>query len=261
MARRRAMTTTHASEVKVAGHRNERDFASLIGGQVNLGAHTDKKDVIDGQHRSHSVKAGTWWQIFLYGRERLRTNTIFQGLGQTANVMIACLDAYPPTYADYLRDKPAAKRRLQPEMRRLLAELQQPVIFRAFLDKALFDGGNADYLTVFPGPAAAPLRDKTFHVFHKDDVVQTLAAAVTLRNSKARKASETDDQKVTFWSSLHGKTIGEIEDRHDGPVHYKEMKFRLNAMGVFEILTQKITGKSQARPQVFAYGRATRLFR
>ena len=32
-------------------------------------------------------------------------------------------------------------------------------------------------------------------------------------------------------------------------------------MGVFEILTQKITGKSQARPQVFAYGRAARLFR
>jgi len=59
------MATTHASEVKVAGHRNERGFASLIGGQVNLGARADKKDVIDGQHRSHSVKAGTWWQIFL----------------------------------------------------------------------------------------------------------------------------------------------------------------------------------------------------
>ena len=261
MARRRAMTTAHASEVKVAGHRNEDDFASLIGGQVNLGSHTDKKDVIDQQHRSHSVKAGTWWQIFLYGRERLRTNTIFQGLGQVANVMIACLDAYPPTYADYLRDKAAAKRRLQPEMRNLLAELQQPAIFRAFLDKALFDGGNADYLTVFPGPAAAPAQGKTFHMFHKDDVVPAFAATVTLRNSKARKPSEMDDQKVTFWSNLHKKNIGEIEDRHDGPGHYKEMKFRLNARGVFEILTDRIAGRSQPRPQVFAYGRAARLFK
>ena len=138
--------------------------------------------------------------------------------------MIACLDAYPPTYADYLRDKPAAKRRLQPEMQSLLAELRKPVIFRAFLNKALFDGGNADYLTVFPGPAAAPAHQKVFHVFHKDDVVQALTSVVTLRNSKARKASETDDQKVTFWSSLRKKNIGEIEDRHDGPVHYKEMK-------------------------------------
>ena len=258
---RRAMTTTHASQVKLAGHRNEYDFAALIGGQVNLGSHTDKKDVIDQQHRSHSVKAGTWWQVFLYGRERLRTNTIFQGLGQVANIMIACLDAYPPTYADYLRDKPAAKRRLQPEMRNLLAELQKKVIFRAFLNKALFDGGNADYLTVFPGPAAAPAHQKVFHVFHKDDVVQELTSVVTLRNSKARKASETDDQKVIFWSSLHKKNIGEIEDRHDGPVHYKEMKFRLNAKGVFEILTNQIAGKSQPRPRVFAYGRAARLFR
>ncbi len=255
------MTTEHASEVKRAGHWNEDDFAALIGGQVNRGSHTDKKDVIDQQDRSHSVKAGTWWQVFLYGRERLRTNTIFQGLGQVANIMIACLDAYPPTYADYLRDKPAAKRRLQPEMRNLLAELRKPVIFRAFLDKALFDGGNAEYLTVFPGPAAAPAHQKVFHVFHKADVVQTLTNAVTLRNSKARKASETDDQKVTFWSSLQGKTIGEIEDRHDGPVHYKEMKFRLNAKGVFEILTNQIAGKSQPRPRVFAYGRAARLFK
>ena len=116
--------------------------------------------MIDQQHRSHSVKAGTWWRIFLYGRERLRTNTIFQGLGQVANGMIACLDACPPTHADYLRDKAAAKRRLQPEMRNLLAELQQPAIFRAFLNKALFDGGNAGYLTVFLGPAAAPAQGK-----------------------------------------------------------------------------------------------------
>lgn len=40
------MTSDHASEVKIAGHLNEYDFAELIGGEVNLGAHTDKKDVI-----------------------------------------------------------------------------------------------------------------------------------------------------------------------------------------------------------------------
>ena len=50
------MDPGHASEVKTAGHRNEYDFAALIGGEVNLGSHIDKKDVIDGQHRSHSVR-------------------------------------------------------------------------------------------------------------------------------------------------------------------------------------------------------------
>ena len=53
MARKRAMTSDHASEVKIAGHLNECDFAELIGGEVNLGTHTDKRDVIDGQRRSH----------------------------------------------------------------------------------------------------------------------------------------------------------------------------------------------------------------
>ena len=261
MPRRRAMDPGHASEVKTAGHRNEADFAALIGGEVNLGSHTDKKDVIDGQHRSHSVKAGTWWQIFLYGRERLRTNTIFQGLGEVADIMIACIDAYPESFGEYERDKGAAKRRLQPEMQRLLAELQQPRIFRAFLDKALFDGGNAEYLSVFLGPANTPRPDKQFHVFHKDEVIAALATDVTLRNSKARRAGETDDQKVTFLSTRHDRNIGEIEDRHDSATHYRQMKFRLHACSVFEILKEHITGTARARPQVTTYGRAAQLFR
>ena len=261
MPRRRAMDRDHAREVKTAGHRNEADFAALIGGEVNLGSHTDKKDVIDGQHRFHSVKAGTWWQMFLYGRERLRTNTIFQGLGDVADIMIACIDAYPASREEYLRDRIAAKRRLQPEMRRLLAELQKPRIFRAFLDKALFDGGNADYLSMFLGRASTPSHDKHFHVFHKDEVVAALDADVTLRNSKARRADEMDDQKVTFLSARHGRNIGEIEDRHDSDAHYREMKFRLHARSVFEILTERITGDARARPQVTAYGRAVQLFR
>ncbi len=255
------MSADHASEVKRSGHRNEYDFASLIGGQVNLGSHIDKKDVIDAQHRSHSVKAGTWWQIFLYGRERLRTNTIFQGLGQIADIMIACIDAYPPDRAKYLADPLAAKERLQPHMRRLRSELINPRTFQAFLNKALFDGGNADYLSIFLGPASAPVDDKRFHIFHKDDVVSALAADVTLRNSKARRKGEMDDQKVTFLSKLHRKNIGEIEDRHDGAVHYREMKFRLNAQSVFDILTASIANTKQARAQATTYGRAARLFR
>ena len=259
--RRRAMTTEHAREVKVSGHRNEDDFASLIGGEVNLGSHTDKKDVIDRQHRSHSVKAGTWWQIFLYGRERLRTNTIFQGLGQVANIMVDCIDAYPADRDDYVSDPIAAKERLQPHMRRLLAELQQPNIFRAFLDKALFDGGNADYLSIFLGRANTDIEEKVFHIFHKDEVVNALAADVELRNSKARNRNQMDDQKVTFRSRLHNKVIGEIEDRHDSRGHYKQMKFRLNARSVFDILEHHIEGARQLDSQVIAYGRAARLFR
>ena len=45
--RRRAMTSGHAREVKVSGHINEHHFAELIGGAVNKGTQTDKKDVVD----------------------------------------------------------------------------------------------------------------------------------------------------------------------------------------------------------------------
>jgi len=258
---RRAMTSAHARSVKLSGHRNETDFASLIGGQVNAGSHTDKKDVIDQQHRSHSVKAGTWWQVFLYSRDRLRTNTIFQGLGNVAGIMIDCIDAYPQDYNAYRNNKDAAKKRLQPHMQRLLAELQKPAIFKAFLDKALFDGGNAEYLSVWLGPANRPIGEKVFHVFHKDDVVNALAADVELRNSKARHAGQRDDQKVTFYSALNHRNIGEIEDRHDSLQHYREMKFRLNAAGVLNVLTEQYPNSQSARPQVLTHGRAIRLFK
>ncbi len=261
MPRRRAMSSEHASDVKVSGHRNEEDFAFLIGGEINQGSHIDKKDVIDAQHRFHSVKAGTWWQVFLYGRERLRTNTIFQGLGNLADIMIACLDAYPETYENYLNDKATAKLKLQPQMRRLRDELDNPRLFRAFLEKSLFDGGNADYLSITLGAANRPRSDKVFHIFHKSDVVEALAQDVMLKNSQKRRAGQWDDQKVTFWSRHHRRNIGELEDRHDSRIHYKEMKFRLNAESVFRILNSATPTHNQVAPQVTVYGNAIRMFR
>ena len=255
------MSSAHASEVKRSGHRNEEDFAYLIGGEVNLGSHTDKKDVIDAQHRSHSVKAGTWWQIFLYGRERLRTNTIFQGLGSLADTLIACLDAYPATYQDYLDDKETAKLNLQPHMRQLRDELDNLRLFRAFLEKSLFDGGNADYLSVTLGAANRERSDKIFCIFHRTDVVEALAQDIEIRNSKKRRAGQWDDQKVVFWSRHHRRNIGELEDRHDSRIHYKEMKFRLHAASVFAILESAAPNSIQAMPQVSVYGNAIRMFR
>ena len=255
------MSSEHASDVKVSGHRNEDDFAYLIGGEVNLGSHQDKKDVIDAQHRSHSVKAGTWWQVFLYGRERLATNTIFQGLGELADIMIACIDAYPVSYEDYQRDKLTAKQRLQEPMRRLQAELSNERPFRAFLDKSLFDGGNADYLSFTLGPANRSRDDKVFHIFHKDEVVNALANDIEVLNSRARNRNQMNDQKVTFRSQLLGRNIGEVEDRHDSQRHYREMKFRLNAGNVYRILKDAIPRSVDLTNQLVLHGNAAARFR
>ena len=260
MKRKRAMTTGHASEVKRTGHRNERDFAALIGGAVNVGSHVDKKEVTDSQNFSHSVRAGNFWQVFLYtDQERLRED--FQGLGKVAKIMLKCIDAFPEDYTDYLYDEIGTKTRLQIHMRQLLEELQKPSIFPAFLKKALF-GDSVDFLTIFPGPAKTDRNQKTFHVFHKDEVVAALVADVTLRNSEARRVGEMDALKVTLRSALHRKIIGEIEDRHDSEVHYRQMKFRLHGIPVFNLLANmnKTQLIKQVRPQILAHGKAAMMF-
>ena len=147
------MTSKHASIVKISGHVNEGHFAKLINGQVNPGTHTDKRDVIDSFGRSHSVKAGTWWQIFLYGKQRLENDNLLKGIGNLAEILVNCIDAYPLDYYAYKTNKVEARLNLQPHMRELNAELSKENIMKAFLEKALFDGGNAEFLSIYRGPA------------------------------------------------------------------------------------------------------------
>jgi len=176
--------------------------------------------------------------------------------------MIDCLDAYPQDFTAYQADKDAAKQRLRSHMRCLLAELQKPKIFPAFLEKALFDGGSAEYLSIYAGPASTPFQQKHFHIFHRINVIDVLQKDVTLANSQARRRGQTPEQKVVFKSELQGKQIGEIEDRHDSPGHYREMKFRLDGKAVFAILKEFITNPAatRARPRATTYGEAVKKF-
>ena len=259
--KKRAMSSKHARQVKTAGHVNEQHFADLIRCRVHKGNHQDKKDVMDQQDRAHSVKAGEYWQIFLYRKERLLNNTIFQGLGNVANIMIACIDAYPENRSKYLQNKKASKKRLQPHMRQLLEELQKPSILPAFFNKSLFDGGNADYLSIYHGKSSDAKEKKIFHVFHKDEVVNALMTHVSLQNSKARNTQQMNDQKVNLFSKLHKKNMGEIEDRHDSPKHYREMKLRFKAKLVFDILNKEIPDEKKSFPQVITHGKARQLLK
>lgn len=255
MAKKRAMTPSQARTVKQSGHKNEHDFAKLIGGKIIQG--TDKADVIDGRQMTHSVKAGAYWQIFLYGRERFINNTFFQQLGDVASIIVDCLDSYPANRADYIADKLSSKRRLQTHMRRLLDELSKPNIFSAFIDAALFDGGNADFLSLYLGPAKDLANKKTFHVFCRHEVVYALCDGLSIRNSKARNKTQMDDQKIIFHSIDHNSNMGEIEDRHDSDLHYKQMKCRFKASMIYDILRARIPNRTQFKRQVLTYGKAT----
>lgn len=237
MRRKRAMTSAEASSVKRAGDANERDFAKLIGGKV-VGKKTDKKDVEDKQGNNHSVKGGEYWQIFLYGRNRFVTNTEFQGIGNVAKLMIACLDAFPENRFDYESDKVIAKRRLQEPMRFLCEEIHKPNIFPQLLSKGIFNGDEVTYLSVLTPCLSHKLSraDKRFHIFSQSSVVDILSSQLEIANSKARKGrpEEMDDQKVVF--RYGDKNVGEIEVRTDSKVHYREMKWRFQACGVFPML-------------------------
>ena len=253
------MSPEDASLKKIAGHVNEYDFADIIGGEVNLGSQLDKKDVLDPQHRSHSVKGGSWWQIFLYSRNRLETNTILQGIGNIAPVMIRCLDSFPEKFQDYDNDKITAKTALQAPMRELCLELQKPNIMPAFISKAMFNGGEVNYLSVLPIhiPTESEKEIKIFHVFDQTDVVSVLSADLQIANSRARNRNEMDDQKVIL--RFAERNVGEIEVRSDKS-NYRRMKLRLNSSRMYSLLTSRIDPRELKSPKVFAYGNATRTF-
>lgn len=254
------MTPADASRRKVRGHKNERAFAELIGGEVSKALQTDKRDVLDRNHRFHSVKSGTWWQIFLYARSRFESNTVFQGLGALAELMIACLDAFPENYEDYRTDRAPAKLRLQIPMRSLREELGKPGILPAFFEKSLFNAGEVQYLTILPANLSdAPDNEKEFHIFDRMDVVQTLCSSLEITNSIARNASQTDAQKVLF--RVAGRNCGEIEVRTDSPLHHRQAKFRLNGTRIAQLLIDKIATPNRVSEQLVAYGRARRTFR
>ena len=251
MAKKRAMDPETAREKKLRGHKVEHEFAGLIRGQINAGSQTDKKDVIDQQHCWHSVKSGKYWQIFLYRRSRLETNTIFQGMGKIAPLMIACLDAFPDSRSDYLNSKSKYKIALQSPMKNLATELREPYMLSAFLAKALFNGGEVNYLSV-------KTMDSVFHVFHQSDVVSTLTYHLDITNSAARHNGQFDAQKTLL--KYNNKNIGEIEVRNDSAQHYREIKCRFVAERIFALLQKKIQSRQNKTDKLIAYGKAIRKF-
>ncbi len=257
MSKKRAMSSEQASLKKTKGHLVEQEFASLINGEVNAGAQQKKKDVIDKNHCSHSVKSGKYWQIFLYRRSRWESNTVFKGLGNISKIMIECLDSFPEDREDYLSNKHKYKIQLQVPMLRLLFELKKENILGAFLSKALFNDGEVDYLTIMRS-------DNIFHIFNKDEVVKTLENNVNLANSRARKSNEYDCQKVLLKLPKNKNefvNVGEIEMRTDSKQHYREMKCRFHGLKTFEFLASKIIEREVRNPRIIVYGKAIKTFK
>lgn len=202
MSRRRAMTSEKASFVKRQGHRDAREFANLIGLRDDYkNDQTAKKDVIDKSGDSYSVKSGEKkWQIFLYGKTRFESDYSFRAMNGIGQLLLECIECFPDSLTKYRKNKELYKDKLQRPMVKLCNKLKDKGRVSAFIDKAMFNSGEVNYLVI--------KHEGKFHIYWSRDVVNTLSGNMVVENSQARNMGQVANQKVVF--KINNKTYGEI---------------------------------------------------
>jgi len=252
MRRKRALTTEGARAVRQKGYDDALEFALAIGLSTDYKNDPQaKKDVIDLSGDAHSVKGGIKkWQVFLYRLGRFESDHAFIVMNGIGALLAECINAFPPTYAGYRRDKIAAKERLRIPMVKLAEKLQERPRLKAFLNKSLFNGGEVNYLTV--------KQDGVFHVFLNKDVVDVLGDNLEVCNSRAISAGQMPEQKVLL--RYNGKNLGELEMRNDSVIHYREVRFNMIKPKAMEVLFEKIPMTKKFNDKVLMYGNTPRRF-
>jgi len=192
--RRRALSSEDARRIRQRGHDDAKEFALSIGLSSDYqNVPTAKKDVIDPSGDSHSVKSGEKkWQIFLYGLGRFWRDDTFGAMDGIGDTLAECINAFPPDFRAYQRNKAAAKERLRRPMKKLAELLQDKRLLRAFLNASLFNAGEVNYLTV--------KHEGVFHVFLNQDVIKVFNESLEVCNSRALASGQVPEQKVLFRS-------------------------------------------------------------
>lgn len=248
MTKKRAMSSEKASYVKRKGHADAREFARCLGiGKEYKSELQAKKDIVDSEGHSYSVKSGEKkWQIFLYGKARFEKDYVFKGMNGLGELFLQCIESFPESRDDYLKNKTLYKKKLQYPMREICRRLKEKRLLAAFIDKSMFNSGEVDFLVIKDG--------RIFWVFWSRDVVDVLTESYEVENSKARGKNQIDDQKVLF--KVSGKTHGEIEVRNDSDIHYREIKFWLNKKLTLNLLRPQIKKTKYLTKKIILCGKA-----
>ena len=252
MRRKRALTAEGARAVRQKGYDDALEFALAIGLPTDYKNDPQaKKDVIDPSGDAHSVKGGEKkWQVFLYGLGRFKSDHAFIVMNGIGDLLAECINVFPPTYAEYQRDKIAAKERLRVPMVKLAEKLKERARLKAFLNKSLFNGGEVNYLTI--------KQDGVFRVFLNKDVVDAFGDNLEVCNSRVISAGQMPEQKVLL--RYNGKNLGELEMRNDSDIHYREVRFNMIKPKVMQMLFEKIPITKKFNEKVLVYGSAPRRF-
>lgn len=249
---KRGLSSDDARKVRQQGHDDAYEFAMLIG--LDNDYQNDvvaKKDVIDLSGDAHSVKSGNKkWQLFLYGHSRFSTDDFFQTMNGIGQLLVQCIEAFPENFSDYEANKITAKENCRIPMRKLAELFQEKRRVRAFINKAMFNAGEVNYLTV--------KHNDKFHIFLNKDVVTVFADAVIVENSKARSANQVPEQKVIF--KYDGKNLAELEMRNDSSIHYRQIRFNMLKPRMMKLLFDKLLMIKQISESVLVYGEASKKF-
>jgi hypothetical protein len=249
---KRGLSSEDARKVRQQGHDDAFEFAMLIGLENDYQNDiVAKKDVIDLSGDAHSVKSGNKkWQLFLYGINRFRDDDFFQTMNGIGQLLVKCIEAFPESFDEYERNKLKAKEQCRVPMRALKELLQEKRRVRSFINKAMFNGGEVNYLTV--------RHNNLYHVFLNKDVVSVFADAVTVENSQARSANQVPEQKVIF--KYNGINLAELEMRNDSPIHYRQIRFNMMKHRMMNLLFDKLQMTKKFNNDVFVYGDASKKF-
>lgn len=228
-----------------------KDFAKSIGLDDDyLNDPKAKKDVIDKSGDSYSVKSGEKkWQIFLYSERRFRRDYSFMAMNGVGQLLLKCIQCFPGSFRKYSEHKKLYKNNLQQPMIKLCNKLRDKKRLAAFIDKAMFNSGEVNYLAI--------KHENKFHIFWSRDVIGILSDNLRAENSQARTTKQNPNQKVVFKID---KTYGEIEMRNDSEIHYREVKFWLNKKLVVNLLLGKIKKVYNYSDNVLVYGEAIKRF-
>ncbi len=256
--KKKAMTSEQARKVRQEGHKDAKEFAQLIGLPTDYQNNSQaKKDVVDLSGDAHSVKSGKKkWQIFLYSITRFKQDAVFKRLNGLGELLRNCLTVFPENRDEYLRQKEQYLNLFRERILELTQKLQNKDTLEAFMDKAFFNAGEVQYLTIKANNA--------FLVFHKDDVLKVFREYIKVVSSKGSRKVVfkilNDNPKTK--KRFQYITIGEIEVRNDSDIHYREMKFWMGKPQTINLLTKHIENVKEVKMgRLRIYGKAIKTFK
>lgn len=249
---KRALSSDDARAVRQKGYDDAMEFALEIGLSSDYKNDAKaKKDVIDLSGDAHSVKGGEKkWQIFLYSLSRFSNDEFYRVMNGMGQLLINCIEAFPISFAEYEVKKAEAKNKLRPQMVALKEKLLDKDRLKAFMSKAMFNGGEVDYLTV--------KHKGVFYIFWGKEVTKLMSEKLEVTNSRAISEGQFPEQKVLF--KYEGTNLGELEMRNDSPIHYREIRFNMVKPRVMHFLFSNIPQTGKFNDKVMIMGEAIKHF-